>query len=164
MQEIEELESRLGAALGRIGKRLEAVQAPDGEEDEGEIGRLTEALKAERDAMHQLDERYKRLRKRQQTQLRKLEAELEDMTERAEAAEQNAARLLAANERLREAAEALRDESGADGVNPKRINRLLLEENVALREARAADREELDELLAQLAPFAEDADQDEEKA
>ena len=164
MDDIADIEERLGAALGRIGAKLEALRAPAGEEDESEVARLSRALEDEREAMAQIEARYDRLRRRHLAEARRHEVEVEAAEICAEAAEERANRLAEANERLREAAETVRVaalDGGADGIG---INRLMREEIVSLRDARQDDRDALDALMEKLAPLAEGEDDgDEEK-
>ena len=161
MDDIGEIEERLGNALDRLETRIAALRAPAGEEDESEVARLSRALDDEREAMAQLEARYDRLRRRHLLQARMHEVAVEEAELRAEAAEERADRLAQANERLRDAAEAVRKAALKDDADPTGINRLMREEIVSLRDARQADRDALDALMERLAPLAGDDDGEE---
>lgn len=87
MQDITELESRISAALARIGAGIDVLSAPaaaqpeTGAVDESamvEIGRLNDALDEEKMANAQLHERLRVIREREAEARSGLEAQLAD--------------------------------------------------------------------------------------
>ncbi|WP_414898017.1 hypothetical protein [Rhodovulum sp. YEN HP10] len=159
MSDIVELERRIVAALDRIGQGLDALgSGGDAEEsaDAAELDKLREALETERGVNAQLNERVKAIQERQETQVARLEQRAADLTARAEAAEADVDRLRAVNAKLRETSVALR-EANAQGLgDPAAIDAALLAELEALTALRASDRAEIDAILAELMPVAEE--------
>lgn len=158
MSDITELESRITAALERIGKSADALRAAPAEvapaEDEGAIARLTEALEAEKTANAQLEERVKAIRDKQESQIAQLEARLAKLTARAGGAEAEIERLRRVNAELRSNTTALRA-ANAEGLGDAHlINKSMQAELDALRTLRDGDRSELDEIIAELEPLA----------
>lgn len=158
MSDITELESRITAALERIGKSADALRAAPAEvapaEDEDAIARLTEALEAEKTANAQLEERVKAIRDKQESQIAQLEARLAKLTARAGGAEAEIERLRRVNAELRSNTTALRA-ANAEGLGDAHlINKSMQAELDALRTLRDGDRSELDEIIAELEPLA----------
>jgi chromosome segregation ATPase len=157
MVDIAGIEARLAAALDRVGRaagRLPEAQVAAAAAAEAE--RLRGALAAEKAANADLTERVRALRERQEQAVEALERRVLRLQERAAEQEGEIARLRRANDRLREAAGALRA-AAAEGVVPAEgVDRALAAELDATRAAQAADRAELDAILAELRPLIEE--------
>ncbi|MEZ5685060.1 MAG: hypothetical protein R3D78_03815 [Paracoccaceae bacterium] len=131
--------------------------APDAEAppvpviDPAELAALREALEGERQANAQLSERVRALREKQETTLSALERRLGAATRALDAAQAEAARLKRANADLA-AANAALVAAGSEGAGAL-VNRVMQAELEALRAARAADADELADLLAGLDPI-----------
>lgn len=152
MSDLTDLESRISAALDRVARASERLvaTAPESDIDPDMVARLKEALEAEKTANAQLEERVRAIRERQ-------DAQVEAVGERAGQAEAEIARLRHVIENLRKNNQALRD-AAADGmVDPSLINSALLSELEALRALRESDRAELDGIIAELSPIAQEA-------
>nr|WP_319246546.1 hypothetical protein [uncultured Celeribacter sp.] len=86
MSEISDFEARITTAMERIGRVVDVlgaqVEAPEDEggidvaEMEAEIGRLQDALQAEKDAKAQLEARVEAIQARQEGHVAELEAEV----------------------------------------------------------------------------------------
>jgi chromosome segregation ATPase len=162
MSDIDAMQSRIMAALDRIGQGLDGFgAAPADAADEGELGTMRQQIEDERLANAQLEERVKQLSAR----ARDAEAKLAAVEASAsEAADQQTARakslkkidsdlqaLRQANQQLRDNNSALR-EANAKGVSePHLINKAMMAELDGLRASRAADRSEIDVILGELA-------------
>lgn len=178
MNQMDELESRLTAALEKIGAGLDAMSAaaeargraaaeaearpapepaaPDVEADPEELERLRTELDEERLANAQLEARVKALKER-------LEAHDAGDTAPAGGAEQlpealarldaELQRLREANDKLRESNAALR-EANAEGVGePHLINSAMLAELESMRALRASEAAESSSIMSQLVPL-----------
>lgn len=155
------LQGRIMAALDRIGQGVEAMKAvPDtaaAEDDGAEVEQVRRDLEDERLANAQLEERVKTLSARVR---RAEEAGQTDARDRnaAEAARKEAMRrmdaelqgLRLANQQLRDNNAALREANETGVVEPHLINKAMMAELEGLRAARAADRAEIDLVLAEL--------------
>lgn len=157
MSQIEELQGRIASALDRIGKGLESRPTLAGGADPEEVAQLRQALEDEQLACEQLRERVKAQRARRE----KLEEQLEQA--RKEAAEATAGfdgdlqSLRAANEQLRENNAKLRAACEAGVAEAHLINTSMMAELEGLRATRAADRAEIEALLAELGRAVESA-------
>lgn len=176
MNQMDELESRLTAALEKIGAGLDAMsaaaeargraaaeaEAPPApqpaapEADPEELERLRTELDEERLANAQLEARVKALKER-------LEAHEAGDTAPAGGAEQlpealarldaELQRLRQANDKLRESNAALR-EANAEGVGePHLINSAMLAELESMRALRASEAAESSSIMSQLVPL-----------
>lgn len=176
MNQMDELESRLTAALEKIGAGLDAMsaaaeargraaaeaEAPPAPEpaapeaDPEELERLRTELDEERLANAQLEARVKALKER-------LEAHDAGETAPAGGAEQlpealarldaELQRLREANDKLRESNAALR-EANAEGVGePHLINSAMLAELESMRALRASEAAESSSIMSQLVPL-----------
>ena len=168
MSQIEELQSRITAAMERIGNGLEALSEKSG----GAGAEIVSALEEEKLANAQLEERLRTLKARHAEEIEALRAELEKPGEaealRAELASQTEAmarldmdvqRLRQANDQLRESNSALRQANEAGVGEPHLINKAMLAELEGLRAARATDAAEAGAILARLEPLLANAAQ-----
>lgn len=157
MSELADLERRIVDALQRIDSGLErlgplAVEPPDPEPDPA----LVEALEAEKVANAQLEERVRALRQSNEVQARELEARIATLEDEARERSALIRDLRQTNEQMRTALDKLR-EANAEGVSePHLINQAMASEIQGLRQARDADRNELDTILASLKPLLKD--------
>ncbi|WP_299962277.1 hypothetical protein [uncultured Roseobacter sp.] len=149
MSEIEELNSRIMAAMDRIARGVDGMEAGGGEE----VAALEQALSEEKTANAQLNERIRTLGTRQAEALQALEEKAGETAARLQEFELALQRLRGANTQLVESCEALR-QANADGVgDPDLINGALQAELDALRASRAADVAETAEIIAALTPL-----------
>ncbi len=164
MSDISELESRITAALDRIGQGLEALgPKPDPAAGE-ELQQLRVALEEERVVNAQLEERVRAIRQKQESTVSKLTQEVERLRQLLEDGESGIAQLRKVNAELRANNGALREAVAQGVAEPHLINKSMMAELEALRAARAADRTEIDAVLAELAPLVEPAQNREEGA
>ena len=154
MDDIAEFERRITAALDRAAQALDALGSMGSGED---TAQLKAELEAERVANSQLEERVRAIKEKQEKMVSRLEAEvaeLKDALSDRDAALQQARSL---NETLRSSNEALR-KANAKGVgNPELINASMMTELDTLRKQRAADRAEIEDILATLEPVLREA-------
>ncbi len=138
LPDLKDLERRLTAALDRIGVGVAGlavpVAVPAVDPDAPDPALLEAQLDAEREVSAQLEERLRALRRRHDTKVAELTEDLAQTRARAEAAERASGR------------------DGGDGVSRLRA------ELDAARAAHAADRAEMDAILADLAPLLEEGD------
>jgi len=148
MSQIDALQARITAALDRITKGLEAREdAPDPEE----TAKLRQQLEDATTANARLEE--------QVTDLRDTVAARDTALAAAEAArgeslvklDTDLQALRAANQQLRDTNRALRETHAAGVAEPQLINTSLEAELEGLRATRAADRAEVETVLAELA-------------
>lgn len=153
MSDIDELQSRITAAMDRIAKGVDAARvkppAPDPE--------TLRALEDERTANAQLRERVYALKTKADEELASLRTQVEDTGGRIAALDLELQRLRKANQQMSDACTALR-EANAEGVaEPHLINTAMQAELEGLRAARASDIAEADAILSALTPLVEDA-------
>jgi len=154
MSEFAELQSRIDAAMARIGAGLEAL-AKLPKSDPAEATALTEALEAERTANAQLEERVKAIRERQENLVGTLEAEVAKLRREMARHDNDLNRLKQVNAELRANNQALRA-ANAEGLGDAGlINTGLESELDGLRASHDADRAELDAILGELKPLVE---------
>ena len=153
MDDIQQFEGRITAALDRIRRGLEAVDAPRKGPDPADIARLEAALAEERTANAQLEERVKALKDRQDSRLARLEATVEEQKGRMAAVDRDLQALRQANAELREVTGQLRAAVAENVAEPELVNRAMQAELDALRAVRAADIAEVDAVMAELAPL-----------
>lgn len=157
MTDISELEGRITAALDRIGQGLDALGPKADEAQNEQITALNASLGDEQTANAQLEERIKAIKSKKDTKISDLSAENARLREQVETGEAGIARMRKVSHELRMNNTALR-EAVAEGVTePHLINKSMMAELEALRAAHAADRAELDDILAELAPLVEPA-------
>ncbi|OIP85855.1 MAG: hypothetical protein AUK37_03765 [Rhodobacterales bacterium CG2_30_65_12] len=161
MTDISDLQTRITAALDRIGQGLEALERQPGPQadlgDAQEIARLTAALETERTANTQLEERVRAIKQKQDGAVETLAAEVERL--RALLVEEEAAvsRLARVNAELRANTVALREAIAEGLAEPHLVNKAMMAELEALRAAQGADRAELDAVLGEIGPLVADA-------
>lgn len=149
MSEIDQLSSRIIAALDRAASGIDTLGQAGG----GEAEALQQALDEEKQVTAELTERVRVLGERQEQALAKLETRAAEAAQRMEALDTEIQQLRAANQMLSEACEALRD-ANAEGVgDPELINQSLAAELETLKAARRAERAEADEIMASLMPL-----------
>ncbi len=156
MSQIEELQSRITAALDRIGAGVEGLgglPAPAAEPDTGELDTLRQQLEDEKLVNAQLEERLKSLRDKQERAGEAANAALGQQRAQMEQLDADLQRLRKANAQLRENNQALREANQAGVAEPHLINKSMLGELEALRAARAADSAEVAAVLGQLGPL-----------
>lgn len=150
MSNIDDLQRRITAALDRIGQGLESLTAGDSGADSAELDALRQSLEEEKLANAQLEERLKALKRKQQAQ--------QDAAEHAEAGRAETVRKLdaelqslkKANHQLRENNKALREANASGVAEPHLINKAMLAELEGLRATRAAEKAEVDAVMADL--------------
>ena len=155
MSDLAELESRITAALDRIGQGVEALGAPAPAGEDARVGELEAALEEERTVNAQLEERVKAIKERQDKTVDTLAEEVERLREMLEEEEASVARLRKMNGELRANNDALREAINAGVAEPHLVNKSMMAELEALRAAQAADRAELDAVLGELGPLVD---------
>lgn len=172
MQDISNLERRITAALERIGRGIDALEAPpaapapqpapaaapapaatDGQiagQTAGEIVTLRSELETERAATAQLRERLRAIRDRETVTRSQLEEKIEKMTRQLDVQGLELQRMRKTAVLLREELRRLREAQEAGTVDAVQINRAILAELDALRSTRLSELAELDEISAAL--------------
>jgi chromosome segregation ATPase len=174
MSQIEELQSRITAAMERIGAGATALSEKSDNAagvDQAEQDRLTALLDEEKLANAQLEERIVTLKSNHSDELTVLRAELDTSAElenlRTEQATQSETmarldmdvqRLRQANDQLRDSNAALREANEQGVSEPNLINKAMLAELEALRASRATDVAEVSAVLAKLGPLLSGAE------
>lgn len=147
--EIEELNSRIMAAMERIANGLDALIDAGSEDPEA----LKQALEDEKQANAQLSERVRVLAHRQDEALRAMEEKATAAQERVYTLDVELQKLRKANQKLSEICAALRD-ANAEGVGePHLINKSMMVELESIRAMRGAEMAEADEIIAALTPL-----------
>lgn len=161
MTDISDLQSRITAALDRIGQGLEALDRPAGPQAEignsDEIARLTGLLEDERTANAQLEERVRAIKKKQDDAVETLAAEVERLRGLLVEEEAAVSRLARVNAELRANNAALREAITEGLAEPHLVNKAMMAELEALRASQGADRAELDAVLGELGPLVAEA-------
>jgi hypothetical protein len=166
MSQIDELHSRITAAMERIGAGVTALAEREFAVSAAPDPALIQALEDEKLANSQLEERLRGIKQRHGNELAALRAELDATAEleqlRADLVAQTQAmgrldmdvqRLRLANEQLRQSNAALR-KANEDGVGePQLINKAMLAELEGLRALRATDVAEVSAVLSKLEPL-----------
>lgn len=155
MNDLDDLQSRLGAALVRIRTAAERLKPAD--EGEETVAELKARLDEERTANAQLEERVKALKDRQDTRIAELEGQVAASDGRLAALDQDLQALQQANAELRAVAEEMHKALAEGVAEPELVNRAVLAELEALRAARSADRAEMDAILSELQPILKEA-------
>jgi len=157
MSDISELEGRITTALDRIGQGLDALgPRPDPGAGE-ELQQLRVALEDERVVNAQLEERVRAIREKQESTVAKLTEEVERLRSLLEDGEAGVERLRKVNGELRANNAALREAVAQGLAEPHLVNKSMMAQLESLRALQAADRTELDSVLAELAPLVEPA-------
>ena len=152
MSQIEDLQSRITAAMERIGTGLVSLAAQEPEPAAPDPVVL-EQLEEEKLANAQLQERLRRIKARHAASLEQLAADLAVQTEAMARLDMDLQRLRQANEQLRSSNADLR-KANEEGVgDPALINKAMLAELEALRATHAADGAEASAVLSRLEPL-----------
>lgn len=155
MDDIAEFERRITAALDRAAQALDALGAAG---DDGEDAATLKAeLEAERVANSQLEERVRAIREKQEKTVARLEDEVADLREALAAKDTVLQQTRSVNEALRASNQALRKANVKGLGDPGLVNASMVTELDSLRTARAADRAEIEEILATLKPVLKEA-------
>ena len=155
MSDISELERRITAALDRASQALERLSAAS--EDTGDIEAMKAELEAERVANAQLEERVRAIKEKQETMVAGLEAEVLRLKEAVRARDGEVRRMRSVNEELRASNARLREANSEGLADAGLVNGAMVSELEQLRAERAAERAEIDEVLATLEPLLKEA-------
>ena len=150
MSQINELEARITAALDRIAQGLEARQETGPETTSDEVAALKQQLEDEKLANAQLEERVKALRDKLAAAEAANEAWQSEQSQAMRKLDHDLQSLRKANQQLRDNNQALREANQSGGAEPHLINKSMLAELEGLRATRAADRDEVEAVLAEL--------------
>lgn len=158
MSDLTELQTRLGLALERIKAGAEGLEAPvppapEVPDQSEEVAKLTAQLEEERTANAQLEERVRAIKSTQDDTLATLQSEVERLRGMLETEESRTQKLARVNSDLRANNTALREAIQAGVAEPHLVNKSMMAELEALRAVQAADRGELDAVLAELGPL-----------
>lgn len=152
-EDIEELNSRIMAAMDRVAKGVEALGGTDAQE----VDALKQELEEEKQANAQLSERVRVLGERQEQALETLQSKASAAQDRVSALDSELQKLRQANERLIKMCTALRD-ANAEGVGEAHlINQSVIAELEAIRTMRNAEMAEADEIISALMPLVQNA-------
>ncbi|MCV6596392.1 MAG: hypothetical protein OIF40_04820 [Mangrovicoccus sp.] len=154
----EAAETRAALEDALEGERREReAQAETLAEAIAEQGRLVESRDAAEALREELEERAQRFSERETLKTAEARSEVDDLRGRIDALEASADKLREANRQLRSNNAALREAHAAGLPDADLINGGLQAELDALVAVRAADRAELDGVLAALRPMLEEA-------
>lgn len=154
MTDINDLESRLSAALDRIGQGLDRIESGPRGDDEA----LGAELSAQQQANAELESRLQALREEQDGRLAAFEARIEAQNAQMADLDGQLQALRRSNAELREVAGELREAMEAELADPELIDRAMAAELGALRAERDAEVAELDAVLSELKPLVEEHD------
>lgn len=153
MDDISEFERRITAALDRASQAMDQLNAGDG----GDSTELKAELEAERVANQQLEERVRAIKEKQENMVANLEDEVDRLKKSLKSRDAEMQQMRSVNEALRGSNASLRD-ANAQGVgDADLVNSSMVTELESLRAARAADRSEIEEILATLEPVLKEA-------
>jgi hypothetical protein len=166
MQEITELEQRIGAALERIGKgveRLSGRSAVTGSPPSSTAGlvptgaeaALRAQLEEEKALTAQLQDRLRILKERETKG--DLQAKVDRLTQLLDVKGLEVQRLRRSVGTMREQLTALRADQAAKVVEPGHLNKAMAAEIDALKATRMAEISEIDEILVALEPHLTEA-------
>jgi len=156
MSQLDELQSRITAALDRISQGLEEMSAGGGPGAE-ELDSLKQQLEDEKLASAQLEERLKRMKDKLDEARAELEAAGDGQRAEMQKLDNELQSLRRANQHLRENNKALREANAAGVAEPHLINKAMLAELEGLRAARNVDRAEAEAVMAELTRMIENA-------
>ncbi|GAB1363788.1 hypothetical protein MASR1M32_30240 [Rhodobacter sp.] len=162
MQDLNELERRISAALERIGRGLDTITAQDrgaaaeaapvpaapAEPDESAM--LRAQLEAERATTAQLQERLRSVRDRDGSQQGQLQEKFDRLTRQLDVQGLELQRMRRTTIGLRDQLRQLREAAAAGAAEPSLINKAMLTELEALRATRLTEMAELDEIASAL--------------
>jgi chromosome segregation ATPase len=154
MSDIHALESRITAALDRIGAGIDADRQAVGGEDNIE---LETRLVEEQLANAQLQERVRLLKERQDGRMAELEDRVDAQRSQMAKLDAELQRLRASNADLREMSAQLRTAATEGVASPELVNRAMIAEIDALDAQRRAESAEVAAILAELKPLIEEA-------
>jgi len=154
MSELEEYQRRITAAMDRLAKGLDQLNAAPAEPDED----IVQALEDERQANAQLTERVKALKESHQDELNSLRDQMDFNNDRVTQLDMDVQRLRQANEQLSAACEQLRLANAEGLADPKLIDTAVIAELESLRATRAIEMAEIDAVLTALAPLVEESE------
>lgn len=154
MSELEEYQRRITAAMDRMAKGLDQLNAAPAEPDED----IVQALEDERQANAQLTERVKSLKESHQNDLAALREQMDFNDDRMTQLDMDVQRLRQANEQLSAACEQLRLANAEGLADPKLIDTAVIAELESLRATRAIEMAEIDAVLTALAPLVEEGE------
>ena len=171
MSEIDELQSRITAAMARIGAGIEALPAAAPAPDMAEIETLRSDLAAERAARAeaeqaldeektanaQLGERIAALGARLKAETEELRRSLQTQKSALAQLDADLGRLREANAQLRSVNAKLREANAEGLADAALIDQGMKAELEALRSARAVDMSEAGAIMAQLGPLLAEA-------
>lgn len=163
MSDINALDGRIRAALERVRRQVDVLTAPataavaPASVAVGD-GALQAQLAEERTVNAQLEERVRALKDRQDGKLRRLEATIETQKSNLLDYDREMQRLQQANAELRAVASEMREAMMTDVAEAELINRAAVAELEAVRAAQAADRAEIEVVMAQLDPLMREAE------
>lgn len=153
MDDIAEYERRITAALDRAAQALTSLSAGEA----GDTAALKAELEAERVANQQLEARVRAIKDTQEQTVKALEDTVADLKSALATRDGELQQLKSVNEELRRSNGALR-EANAKGVgDADAVNAAMVTEIESLRAARAAERAEIEEILATLEPVLKEA-------
>ena len=148
MSDIAELERRIAAALDRASQAMDRLSA--GGEDTESAKALAAELEAERMANAQLEERVRAIKEKQDGRMAELERDVTRLRDVVEARDEMLQQVRAVNEELRKSNTALREANAQGLADPGLVNDAMQSELEAMRTARAADKADVEDVLATL--------------
>ena len=163
MNDINVLDGRIRAALERVRvgvdatSRAVAAVPSDSPKPGADAAGLQARLDEEKTVNAQLEERVRALKERQDEKLSGLEAQTASQHAQLAEYDRQMQRLQQANAELRAVAAEMREALMQNVAEPELVNRAAVAELDALRAVQAADRAEVDVVMAQLAPLVEEA-------
>lgn len=155
MSDIAELERRIASALDRAAQAMDRLSSSGGDGADAEA--LAAELEAERMANAQLEERVRAIKEKQETRMAELERDVTRLRDVVEAKDETLQQVRAVNEELRKSNVALREANAQGLADAGLVNDAMQSELEALRTARAADRAEVDDVLATLESVLKEA-------
>ena len=161
MQDLGELEQRLGLALDRIGAGIAGLPVQAATLSAADAtGDLQLALDEERMLCAQLNERLRAVKEKEIETQSKSSAKLAEMSRQLDAQGAELKRMRNTNVQLREVLHILREAASQGLSDPHLVNRAMLAELEALRATRLTEVAQMDEILAELAPLIEEVRED----
>ncbi len=153
MDDISDYERRITAALDRAQQALDKIGASEA----GDTEALKTELEAERVANRQLEERVRAIKETQEKTVAALEAKVAELSKALTARDAELQQIKGVNEELRKSNGALREANASGVADPTLVNSAMVTEIESLRAARAAERAELEDILATLEPIVKEA-------